>query len=97
MNLCKSGISARTKSLREKFSRNRSYSELSFKDSSASSTPTGEAPPFRYTTRHSRSYVPMLPEQGRQNSADAIRVTSIPGEQISNSYNILPEEAYCSA
>ncbi|CAG2182561.1 unnamed protein product, partial [Oppiella nova] len=39
----------------------------------------------------------MLPEQGRQNSADAIRVTSIPGEQISNSYNILPEEAYCSA
>ncbi|CAG2110383.1 unnamed protein product, partial [Medioppia subpectinata] len=91
-------ISARTKSLREKFSRNRSYSELSFKDSSASSTPTGEAPPFRYSTRQlSRSHVPMLPEQGRQNSADAIRVTSIPGEQISNSYNILPEEAYCSA
>lgn len=45
MNLCKSGlISARTKSLREKFSRNRSYSELSFKDtnttSSLVSTPT---------------------------------------------------------
>lgn len=35
--------------------------------------------------------------KGRQNSADAIRVTSIPGEQFSNSYNILPEEAYCSA
>ena len=35
--------------------------------------------------------------KGRQNSADAIRVTNIPGEQISNSYNILPEEAYCSA
>ncbi len=64
MNLCKSGISARTKSLREKFSRNRSYSELSFKDSSASSTPTGEAPPFRSSGRkHSRSNVPMLPEQ----------------------------------
>lgn len=45
MNLCKSGlISARTKSLREKFSRNRSYSELSFKEtnttSSLVSTPT---------------------------------------------------------
>ncbi|XP_054164293.1 uncharacterized protein LOC128961975 [Oppia nitens] len=98
MNLCKSGISARTKSLREKFSRNRSYSELSFKDSSTSSTPTGDAPPFRYSVRtHSRGYIPTLPEQGRQNSADAIQVTSIPGEQISNSYNILPEEAYCSA
>ncbi len=62
MNLCKSGISARTKSLREKFSRNRSYSELSFKDSSASSTPTGEAPPFRSSGRkYSRN--PLLPEQ----------------------------------
>lgn len=47
MNLCKSGIiSARTKSLREKFSRHRSYSELSFKEtnnivsSSLVSTPT---------------------------------------------------------
>ena len=45
MNLCKSGlISSRTKSLREKFSRNRSYSELSFKEtnttSSLVSTPT---------------------------------------------------------
>lgn len=39
MNLCKSGlISARTKSLREKFSRNRSYSELSFKDSNTTSS-----------------------------------------------------------
>ncbi len=64
MNLCKSGISARTKSLREKFSRNRSYSELSFKDSSASSTPTGEAPPFRSSGRkYSRNNAPMLPEQ----------------------------------
>ncbi|KAI2800404.1 prolactin receptor [Blomia tropicalis] len=46
MNICKSGlISARTKSLREKFSRNRSYSELSFKESAPTtssliSTPT---------------------------------------------------------
>ena len=42
LNLCKSrgGISARTKSLREKFSSKRSYSELTFKDSTTSLTET---------------------------------------------------------
>lgn len=39
MNIVKSDfINARTKSLREKFSRNRSYSELSFKDSNTNSS-----------------------------------------------------------
>lgn len=48
MNLCKSGIiSARTKSLREKFSKNRSYSELSFSESPSSLlvTPTEPSSP----------------------------------------------------
>ena len=72
MNLCKSaggGISARTKSLRERFSSKRSYSELSFKDSSASSTPTGETPPpalqptRSFYGRHSSTRAPKLPQQ----------------------------------
>lgn len=44
MNICKERINNRTKSLRKKFSRNRSYSELSFKDvTSPSSTSTAAA------------------------------------------------------
>ncbi|KAI1301274.1 Pleckstrin homology domain-containing family G member 7 [Halotydeus destructor] len=103
MNLCKSaggGITARTKSLRERFSSKRSYSELSFKDTSStsmSSLACDSAGPSRTgSTRRARSHIPSIFEQGRQASADSIRVTPMPSGDF-NSYNLMPEDAYCSA
>ncbi|XP_015790471.1 uncharacterized protein LOC107367281 [Tetranychus urticae] len=93
LNLCKSrggGISARTKSLREKFSSKRSYSELTFKDSTTSLTETTDlsSPGTSFKSRNP-------PKTLNLSSVDSIRVSLSKNE--TNTYNLLPEEAYCSA
>ncbi|XP_074600156.1 uncharacterized protein LOC141854391 [Brevipalpus obovatus] len=92
MNLCKprtsGGISARTKSLREKFSSKRSYSELTFKDSTTSLTETTDLSSFRSPT----STVTNL---NKLSNSEEIRM-NLPKTEF-NAYNLLPEEAYCSA
>ncbi|RWS31590.1 uncharacterized protein B4U80_11332 [Leptotrombidium deliense] len=67
MNICKTagGISARTKSLREKFSSKRSYSELSFKDTLMSSTTSLSAASDSSPSGRMRhfSHIPTISEQ----------------------------------
>lgn len=109
MNICKSaggGISARTKSLREKFSSKRSYSELSFAGTSTSTvsltaSDSSRAGSFR-RPRSSRgsssaSNAPAAPLAITKSQRDAIarqELSRLTGGEY-NSY--MPEDAYSSA
>ena len=91
MNLCKSsGISARTKSLRERFSSKRSYSELSFAapSTSTSSLATSEASSSRAgsfrRTRSSRQHGP--PPATSTNASAYLGSPSIGGQVTGSSY-----------
>lgn len=111
MNICKStGISARTKSLREKFSSKRSFSELSFAAPSTSTSSLAASETSsqtrsgsfrsprstRYRYASGRPESPLSSRLAREKEI-ASEIIKVATGSASDYTSFLPEDAYCSA